>query len=68
MTTLSVPITARQDAFLENFVKEGHAKNKVSAIKSLLEQAEEDAAVQAVLDAEKEPTLYGDIRELLKTI
>lgn len=68
MTTISVPLSAELLKQLEQLVKTGRAPNKAGAMRIALEKYIEDQAVQAVLDAQKEPTLYGNIDELMKKL
>ena len=66
MSTISVPISPEQEKFLENYIKGGQAENKAQVFRRALREFEENEAVRAVLDAEKEPTLRGDLRKLAK--
>ena len=68
MTTLSIPVTAEQEAFIVAYIKAGNADNKAEVVRRALNRFAEDEAVNAVLQAEKEPTLHGDLRELMKKI
>jgi Arc/MetJ-type ribon-helix-helix transcriptional regulator len=68
MSTLSIPVTAEQEAFINAYIKAGNADNKAQVVRRALNRFAEDEAVNAVLQAEKEPTLYGDLRELAKKI
>ncbi len=68
MTTLSVPLSPEQQKFIESYVKSGQADNKAQVVRRALKLLEEEEAVQAVLKAQKEPVLRGDLRELMKKI
>ena len=68
MSTISVPINAEQEAFIESYIKSGKAENKAQVVRRALTRLSEDEAVQAILDAEKEPMLRGDLRELLRKV
>jgi Arc/MetJ-type ribon-helix-helix transcriptional regulator len=68
MTTISVPLPADLLLALEHLVEQGVASNKADAIRKALRKYLEDRAVQDVLDAHNEPTLYGDLDELAKKI
>ncbi len=72
MTTLSISITAKQEAFIAAYIKAGNANNKVEVVHKALDHFAEDEAVNAVLQAESElgegKVLYGDLRELAKKI
>ena len=72
MSTLSIPVTAEQEAFIEAYIKAGNADNKAEVVRKALNRFAEDEAVNVVLQAEKElgegKALYGDLRELMKKI
>lgn len=72
MTTLSIPVTAEQEAFINSYIKAGNADNKAEVVRRALNRFAEDEAVNAVLQAEREmgegKALYGDLRELMKKI
>ncbi len=68
MTTLSVPLTPELEKFVNRQVKEGNAANKADVIRKALKFFREQQAVAAVLSAEREPTLKGDLRDLMKRI
>ncbi len=68
MTTISVPLSAQLLKHLEELVQIGKAPNKAAAMRMALEKYIEDQAVERVLRAQKEPTLYGDLDELVKKI
>ena len=68
MSTLSVPLPPNLEEFVKNQVKQGHAANKADVVRKALKLLEEEEAINVVLKAEKEPTLRGDIRKLMKKI
>lgn len=68
MTTISVPIPAHMEESINNLVKSGYGSNKADVIRRSIAKAIEDEAVETVLRASKEPSLSGDLRELLKKI
>ena len=68
MSTLSVPLNKNLEEIVNSFVKSGYASNKVEVMRKALIFLAEEEAVQAVLRAEKEPVLRGDLRELVKKI
>ena len=68
MTTISVPLPAELEKDLNELVEQGYGSNKADVMRRALKKMSEDAAVQAVLDARKEPSLEGDLRELMKKI
>lgn len=54
MSTLSIPITAKQESFIAVYIKDGKAKNKAEVVHKALDRFVEDEAVNAVLEAERE--------------
>ena len=70
MATLSVPITAAQENFIDSLIKSGKAANKAHAIRMALDRFAEEEAVAAVLASEQEiregKVFKGDLREFLK--
>ena len=72
MSTLSVPLNAEHEAFIESYIKSGKAENKAQVVRRALTRMSEEEAVNAVLEAERElgagKVLRGDLRELLKKV
>lgn len=68
MSTLSVPLPPHLEEFIKEQVKIGHAANKADVVRKALKLLEEEEAINAVLRAEKEPILRGDLRKLMKKI
>ena len=68
MTTISVPIPAHMEESINNLVNSGYGSNKADVIRRAMAKTIEDEAVMDVLRASKEPSLSGDLRELLKKI
>lgn len=72
MSTLSVPLTPNLEAFVEAQVKNGFALNKAEVIRKALRRLEEEEAIFAVLQSEKEAgegkILRGDLKDLAKKI
>ncbi len=70
MSTLSVPLTPDLEKFINNQVKSGRAANKADVVRRAIRAMEEEEAVQAVLEAQREvdegKILRGDIRKLMK--
>ena len=66
MSTLSVPLTPNLEEFVNEQVKTGRASNKADVVRKALKLLEEEEAIMAVLKAEKEPILRGDLRKLAK--
>jgi putative addiction module CopG family antidote len=68
MATLSVPLTQNLEAFIEEEVRLGRAESKAAVVRKALRLLAEEEAVLAVLKAEQEPTLSGDLDALAKKI
>ncbi len=68
MSTLSVPISAQLEEFIKNQIKSGNATNKADVVRKALMKLREEQAINDVLEAMKEPTLRGDLRELAKKL
>ncbi|OHA24636.1 MAG: hypothetical protein A3B11_00420 [Candidatus Taylorbacteria bacterium RIFCSPLOWO2_01_FULL_44_26] len=68
MSTLSVPLPPNLEEFINQQVKSGRSPNKAAVVRSALKMLSEEEAVQAVLLAEKGPTLRGDLQELAKKL
>lgn len=68
MTTLSVPIPANLEEFINRQIKEGRGANKADVVRRAITRLSEEEAVNTVLNAEREPTLRGDLKKLLAEI
>ena len=68
MTTLSVPLPADLLEALEALVKTGKVQNKAAAMRDALKLYLENQAVEAVLKAQTEPTLRGNLDVLAKAL
>ena len=66
MSTLSVPLTPELEAFIKQQVKSGKAANKAHVARYALQRLSDEEAIADVLRAQKEPTIRGDLRELVK--
>lgn len=67
MTTLSVPITPEQAKFIEETTKRtGLTKSDI--MRQALTLYAEEAAVRKVLIAASEPTLQGDLEDLMQKL
>ena len=66
MTTLSVPISGDLEKFIEEMVKSGKGANKADVVRRALREYRENEALETVLQAQREPTLRGDLRKLMK--
>lgn len=64
MTTLSVPLTDEMRAHIKMLVKQGLAPNEAALAREALQRYVEEEAVQAVLRAQGEPSLCGDLDDL----
>lgn len=68
MTTISVPLHKKNEEKLDELVKSGAGSSRADVMRKALERFAEEEAVEAVLQAEREPVLRGDLRELVKKI
>ena len=70
MTTLSIPITPKNERFISSLVKSDKAANKAHAVRQALEWYEEEESVKTLLEAEMDikagRIFRGDLREILK--
>lgn len=70
MATLSVPLPAQLEEFINAMVKRGRASTKAEVVRQALSWYAEEEAVQAVLRAEQEfrdgKEIRGDLRTVLK--
>ncbi len=64
MSTLSVPLTEDMLEGINSLVKQGVAANKADAVRQAIKMYLEDQAVKAVLKAQQEPDLEGDLDDL----
>ena len=67
MTTLSVPLPAHLEEFVKRIAKQ-RGLNKAAIVREALLLLAEEEAVAAVLKAEKEPALKGDLRALARKL
>lgn len=68
MATISVPLTAELEERLNALVAEGVGSNRADVMRRALARLAEEEAVNAVLRAEREPVLRGELSALLKKI
>jgi len=66
MSTISVPLPANLEEFVNRMVKSGNAANKADVVRKALRRMSDEEAVEAILRAEREPTLKGNLVELSK--
>ena len=67
MSTISVPLPAELEKFVNDQVKE-RGSNKAEVVRVALRRMAEEEAVQSVLRAEQEPTLKGNLDELARKL
>ncbi len=69
MTTLSIPITTKQEKFIASLVDSGKAANMAHAVRQALDFYLEEKLVADVMESEMEmrqgKILYGDPRKLI---
>ena len=72
MTTISVPITSKQEKFIKELVKSGRAANKAHAVRMGIDALAEDETFsslkRSLQEAREGKVLYGDLDELAKKI
>ena len=70
MTTLSIPISPKNEKFIVSLVKSGKAANKAHAVRQALEWYEEEEIINNILEAERDVAngriFRGDLKEILK--
>lgn len=65
---LSVPMTPALSKKLDALIESGVASNKAEAARKAIEHLAEEQAIAAVLKAQKEPSLKGDLDDLAKKL
>ena len=72
MSTISVPVSAELETFIDDMIRQGVATNKADLVRRALTHFAEDQAVEAVLRSEQEAregkVLRGDLRQIMKSI
>ncbi len=68
MATLSVPLTKDLEEFIESQVRLGKLENKAAVVRRALRLLAEEEAVAAVLKADQEPSVRGDLDKLAKKL
>ncbi len=66
MTTLSVPISGDLEKFIDDMVKSGRGANKADVVRRAIREYQENEIVERILQAEREPSLRGDLKVLMK--
>lgn len=64
MTTVSIPVSDNIRKKMDDLVRSGHANNLSDVARKAFQKYFDDLAVEAVLQAQKEPSLEGDLDEL----
>jgi len=67
MTTISVPLPPELITHLDNLVSE-YGSNRAAVMRKALERLAEEEAINAVLLAATEPSLSGDLDDLLAAL
>ena len=68
MVTISVPLPPELEERLDSLVRGGVAETRAGVMRRALEDLAEKEAIDAVLRAEREPTVRGDLRKILKKL
>ena len=68
MATISVPLSAELEHQLDNLVAQGVGSNRADVMRRALDRLAEEETIQAILQAQRESTLYGDLDDLLKKV
>lgn len=68
MSTISVPLSPKLNELLNTLVQMGSGANKADVMRRALESYAEEEAVNAILKAQREPDLHGDLLELMAKI
>ena len=66
MSTISVPLPANLEEFVNRMVKSGNAANKADVVRKALRRMSDEEAVESILRAQKEPNLKGDLDVLAR--
>lgn len=67
MSTITVPLTRELDLFIEEQLK-GNFSSKAELVRQALRFYREELAVRRILQARQEPSLSGDLKDLIKKI
>lgn len=70
MSTISVPIKAEEEKFIENYIKSGQAENKAQVFRRALRLLAEEEALFRILKSEEDVrqgrVFQGNLRKILK--
>ena len=64
MSTLSIPLSDDRLKQIQSLIDQGVADNKASLVRKAIDKFIEDQVIEAILKAQKEPRLSGDLDEL----
>lgn len=68
MSTISVPLTPELESFIDDQIKQGKYETKASVVRRALRIMSDEEAINAVLEASREITLRGNLKDLLKKV
>jgi len=66
MSTISVPLSKEHQERLDTLVKQGAGSSRADVMRKALDKFAEEEAIAAVLQAQREPILRGDLRVLAR--
>jgi len=66
MSTISVPVSAELENIVDSLILSGLGSNRADVFRRAVQYLAEEQAIWAVLLAQKEPALKGDLRDLMK--
>lgn len=70
MATISVPVKAEEEQFIERYIESGRAENKAQVFRRALHLLAEEDALARILKSEEDVrqgrVFKGDLRKLLK--
>jgi len=68
MSTLSVPLSTDLRARIKYYVSQGDAPNEAALARKAIQKYLEEKAVEDVLNAQKEPSLCGNLDDLAQKL
>lgn len=68
MGTISVPLSPKQQRYLDELVDKGVSSSRAGVLRKALDKLVEEEAINAVLQAEREISLGKGMRGNLKTL
>lgn len=68
MEILSIKLTPSLSKIIDDLMVDGVGTSKADVVRKAIKHFVEDLAVEEILQAEKEPALYGDLDELIKQV